>query len=109
MRLSGLSLFLTVPAACSGFLPLANKQALGAGSSLASSVDNMAEKVLLTPKFPPEWPYTEIDFSRTDESDDGIFYDSPRLVSSLFRESSCLLSSRNLTSVILLRFKGLSH
>jgi hypothetical protein len=82
MRLSSLSLFLAAPVACSGFLPLANKQAAGVDFSLASSVNSMAEKVLLTPKFPPEWPYTEIDFARTDESDDCIFYDSPRLVSS---------------------------
>jgi len=40
----------------------------------------MAEKVLANPKFPPEWPYTEQDLSRQDSSDDGIFYDSPRLV-----------------------------
>eukprot|EP00428_Durinskia_dybowskii_P012579 CAMPEP_0170215434 /NCGR_PEP_ID=MMETSP0116_2-20130129/7353_1 /TAXON_ID=400756 /ORGANISM="Durinskia baltica, Strain CSIRO CS-38" /LENGTH=221 /DNA_ID=CAMNT_0010466009 /DNA_START=84 /DNA_END=749 /DNA_ORIENTATION=+ len=39
----------------------------------------MAEKVLENPKFPPEWPYTEMDFRRMDESDDLIFYDSPRL------------------------------
>lgn len=109
MRLSGLSLILTVPAACSGFLPLANRQAAGADFSLASSVNNMAEKVLLTPKFPPDWPYTAIDFSRADESDDGIFYDSPRLVSCLFSDSSRLLSSRNLTRVNVFRFKGLSH
>jgi hypothetical protein len=87
MRLSGLSLFLAAPVACSSFLPLANKQALNVVDfSLASSVNSMAEKVLQTPKFPPEWPYTEIDFARTDEADDGIFYDSPRFVSSLFSE-----------------------
>jgi hypothetical protein len=109
MRFSCLSLFLAAPAACSGFLPLANKQAPGADFSLASSVDSMAEKVLLAPKFPPEWPYSDIDFARTDESDDGIFYDSPRLVSSLSSKSASLLSSRNLTRMIVLHFKGLSH
>lgn len=40
----------------------------------------MAEKVLENPKFPPEWPYSEQDFKRMDESADSIFYDSPRLV-----------------------------
>lgn len=39
----------------------------------------MAEKVLSAPKWPPEWPYSEEDFARMDESDDEIFYDSPRL------------------------------
>lgn len=43
----------------------------------------MAEKVLEAPQWPPEWPYTEVDFSRQDESDDAIFYDGPRLVSVL--------------------------
>jgi hypothetical protein len=41
----------------------------------------MAEKVLENAKFPPEWPYTEIDFARQDETDDSVFYDSARLVS----------------------------
>lgn len=40
----------------------------------------IAEKVLANPKWPPEWPYTEVDFTRMDESNDAIFYDSPRLV-----------------------------
>eukprot|EP00543_Licmophora_paradoxa_P006299 CAMPEP_0202448748 /NCGR_PEP_ID=MMETSP1360-20130828/7548_1 /ASSEMBLY_ACC=CAM_ASM_000848 /TAXON_ID=515479 /ORGANISM="Licmophora paradoxa, Strain CCMP2313" /LENGTH=221 /DNA_ID=CAMNT_0049066457 /DNA_START=116 /DNA_END=781 /DNA_ORIENTATION=+ len=39
----------------------------------------MAEKVLENPKWPPEWPYSEMDFKRMDESDDKIFYESPRL------------------------------
>lgn len=37
------------------------------------------ERVLLAPKWPPEWPYSEKDFERMDESDDGIFYDQARL------------------------------
>lgn len=40
----------------------------------------LAEGVLKNPKFPPEWPYSTSDFERQDESDDSIFYDSPRLV-----------------------------
>jgi SAM-dependent methyltransferase len=39
----------------------------------------IAEKVLQNPQWPPEWPYTAQDLSRMDESDDEIFYDSPRL------------------------------
>lgn len=39
----------------------------------------MVEKVLETPKWPAEWPYSEKDFVRSDESDDSLFYDSPRL------------------------------
>lgn len=30
--------------------------------------------------FPAEWPYIAEDFYRIDESDDGNFYDAPRLV-----------------------------
>jgi len=40
----------------------------------------MAEKVLQNPKWPDEWPYSPEDFTREDESDDGIFYQSSRLV-----------------------------
>ncbi|VEU42793.1 unnamed protein product [Pseudo-nitzschia multistriata] len=40
---------------------------------------SIAERVLETPKWPEEWPYSPADFSRQDESNDGIFYDSPRL------------------------------
>lgn len=40
---------------------------------------SMAEKVLDNPKWPPEWPYSPADFSRQDESNDAIFYDTPRL------------------------------
>eukprot|EP00980_Cylindrotheca_fusiformis_P029723 scaffold23789_cov196-Cylindrotheca_fusiformis.AAC.3 len=39
----------------------------------------MVEKVLEAPKWPEEWPYSPHDFARTDESDDALFYDSPRL------------------------------
>lgn len=39
----------------------------------------MTEKVLENPKWPAEWPYTDLDFKRMDESDDKIFYDTPRL------------------------------
>lgn len=39
----------------------------------------MAEKVLENPKWPAEWPYSEEDFARMDESDDAIFYEPSRL------------------------------
>ena len=62
------------------FLPIPSRVA-GFRYPIALSASSMAEKVLQAPKWPPEWPYSETDFSRMDESDDGIFYDSPRLVS----------------------------
>ena len=40
----------------------------------------LAEGVLKKPQYPPEWPYSPLDFERQDESDDSIFYDQPRLV-----------------------------
>ena len=43
------------------------------------SPKSIAEKVLASPKWPAEWPYSEMDFRRMDESDDKIFYDTPRL------------------------------
>lgn len=42
--------------------------------------ESLAEKVLKSPKWPEEWPYSEQDFQRMDELDDGIFYNQPRLV-----------------------------
>jgi hypothetical protein len=47
-----------------------------------SNVDHIpvAEKVLLNPKWPSEWPYSDVDFARMDESEDTIFYNQPRLV-----------------------------
>lgn len=46
----------------------------------ASESTTIFERVLENPKWPPEWPFTEKDFARQDESDDGYFYESPRLV-----------------------------
>jgi hypothetical protein len=46
----------------------------------AATMKELAEKVLINPKFPPEWPFSPSDFERNDESDDTIFYDQPRLV-----------------------------
>ena len=39
-----------------------------------------AEEVLERVEWPEEWPYTEDDFGRQDESSDTYFYNSPRLV-----------------------------
>jgi len=36
------------------------------------------EDVLKSPKWPDEWPFSEADLRRQDESDDGIFYSMPR-------------------------------
>jgi len=51
-------------------------------SRLASSpkMKELAEGVLRSPKFPPEWPYSPEDFMRQDESNDGLFYEQARLV-----------------------------
>ncbi|ACI65121.1 predicted protein [Phaeodactylum tricornutum CCAP 1055/1] len=46
----------------------------------ALTMSSMTEKVLQNPKWPPEWPYSAEDFARQDESDDELFYESPRLV-----------------------------
>jgi len=36
------------------------------------------EDVLASPKWPDEWPFTEADLQRQDETDDGNFYSTPR-------------------------------
>jgi hypothetical protein len=37
-------------------------------------------QVLQDPKWPEKWPFRPEDFLRYDESDDSVFYDSPRFV-----------------------------
>jgi SAM-dependent methyltransferase len=68
--------FMPVPSRVPGYrLPIV---LMGSGSS--SSSNKLAEKVLERPQFPDQWPYSEQDFARMDESNDAVFYDSPRLV-----------------------------
>lgn len=45
-----------------------------------SAEASVYERVLKQPQWPPEWPYQESDFMRQDESNDSLFYESPRLV-----------------------------
>jgi len=49
-------------------------------NSNADDANTMYERVLLSPQFPPEWPFTDADFLRQDETDDTNFYEQPRLV-----------------------------
>jgi hypothetical protein len=46
---------------------------------MGATTSTLAEKVLENPKWPEEWPYSEEDFYRQDESNDGLFYYQPRL------------------------------
>ena len=66
-----------------GFSPnsktIVQARTIHTSKSLLKSSTSMAEKVLLNPKWPPEWPYTEKDLARMDESVDSVFYESPRL------------------------------
>jgi hypothetical protein len=66
-----------------GFSPVSkimqSRSIYASKSILNSETSSLAEKVLLNPKWPPEWPYTATDLARMDESQDTIFYDSPRL------------------------------
>lgn len=48
--------------------------------AMAPTMKELAEKVLVNPQFPPEWPFSPADFERQDESDDSVFYDQARLV-----------------------------
>jgi hypothetical protein len=82
MKPAILSACLASSASAFAFLPLPSRVA-GFRYPVTWPLNSMAEKVLETPQWPPEWPYTEVDFSRQDESDDAIFYDGPRLVSAL--------------------------
>eukprot|EP00775_Hariotina_reticulata_P009058 gene9058-9229_t len=48
--------------------------------SVAQAAVSEKEKVLQEPKWPDKWPFRPEDFLRYDESDDSVFYDSPRFV-----------------------------
>mmetsp|Transcript_13165 Transcript_13165/g.19705 ORF Transcript_13165/g.19705 Transcript_13165/m.19705 type:complete len:264 (-) Transcript_13165:118-909(-) len=82
MRLaSATTLFFT--SFCQGFSPMArnivSSRTLVAGTSTLLREQRMAEKVLANAKFPDEWPFTESDLTRADESPDTVFYETPRL------------------------------
>jgi len=70
--------FITVFPVASAFAP--NRGAFSMNSSSLMMAENSVfEKVLAQPRWPASWPYSEDDFVRMDESDDFIFYQSPRL------------------------------
>lgn len=71
---------LSVVVTASAFAPSRNTPGNRFPMAFSSSSSSMAEKVLQSPKWPSEWPYTEKDFARMDESNDSIFYEPPRLV-----------------------------
>ena len=48
------------------------------------------EDVLKAPKFPPEWPFSDADFKRMDESDDEVFCQLYGIVLLRKELSSCL-------------------
>ena len=58
--------------------------AAGAGlipnAAFAAAKQSEAERVLLNVDWEEEPPFTKGDFRRLDESDDALFYDSPKLV-----------------------------
>jgi hypothetical protein len=60
---------------CTAFVPIVHRQR----GSVVQMAKSVYERVLEKPQFPPAWPFTDFDFTRTDESDDTIFYNSPRL------------------------------
>lgn len=78
LKSSLLSLFFASQVNGFAFLPLPSR-APGFRYPIVWPLNSMVEKVLEAPKWPAEWPYSAQDFVRTDESDDSVFYDSPRL------------------------------
>eukprot|EP00527_Entomoneis_sp_CCMP2396_P004944 CAMPEP_0198142294 /NCGR_PEP_ID=MMETSP1443-20131203/5118_1 /TAXON_ID=186043 /ORGANISM="Entomoneis sp., Strain CCMP2396" /LENGTH=268 /DNA_ID=CAMNT_0043805265 /DNA_START=193 /DNA_END=999 /DNA_ORIENTATION=+ len=64
---------------CDAFFLPGRGRGKGFGFPLSMSTKSIAEKVLMNPVWPPAWPYSEQDFERTDEREDSLFYDQPRL------------------------------
>ena len=62
---------------CTAFAPTIQRSI--SACPAVNMMKSMYERVLEKPKFPAEWPYKEEDFTRMDETDDTIFYNSPRL------------------------------
>lgn len=63
-----------------GFAPTAfNANKMHHNKQTTRLFERMAEKVLSNPKWPAEWPYTPQDLDRMDETEDAIFYETPRL------------------------------
>lgn len=63
---------------CIAFGPISFSQNGGKMTSVHMA-KSVYERVLEKPQFPADWPFSEDDFTRMDESDDTIFYNSPRL------------------------------
>jgi hypothetical protein len=72
---AALFLIFTYQAFGFAFLPVPSR-APGFRYPLVWPLNSMAEKVLEAPKWPPEWPYSENDFSRMDESGEFVRSDS---------------------------------
>lgn len=53
---------------------------VGFDKGLELKIRDISALVFQEEDFPAEWPYTAQDMKRLDESDDGSFYDAPRLV-----------------------------
>lgn len=53
--------------------------------------------VFQSPKWPSVWPYTDADFKRQDESDDGGFYNEPRFVTHI--DDACIGAIRDFYAV----------
>lgn len=51
----------------------------GGGNGDATTSGTIYERVLENPQWPDQYPFSAEDFARQDESDDAIFYESPRL------------------------------
>lgn len=51
-----------------------------ASFSFSSAASQTPESILQDPQWPERWPYAPDSFARYDESEDTIFYDTPRIV-----------------------------
>jgi len=51
----------------------------GADDVTTTSSSTIYERVLENPQWPEQYPFSSEDFARQDESDDAIFYETPRL------------------------------
>jgi hypothetical protein len=78
MKIHSLQNVLLLASSCKAFIPHGRLSRRVTNSPLCA--ERIAEKVLQSPQWPAEWPYTEQDLSRMDESTDTVFYESPRLV-----------------------------
>lgn len=72
-------------------LPASLISPLAANAKGSCLPEGAASRILLQPEYPPEWPYTALNFKRFDETPDSKFYAIPRITRHIDRNAIAAL------------------